>query len=269
MAERARLLGGTLEVESTPGLGDARARPTCRTPTTPRSPPAGARVRLLIADDHEAIRIGIARLLADVEPSIEVVGHAGSGREALALWRALRPDVVADGPAHARRRRRRGHRRGSGREDPEAAIVALTAFDHDELVAGALRAGARGYLGKDASRRRARPRRARRGPRRRRSCRATPSTASTPTSTAPPPSPSREREVFSLLERGLPDRQIADALSISVKTVEKHVGAILRKTGARTAPRPPCGAGSGPCGRGIPHRTDGGSPRWRAPGLAS
>ena len=43
----------------------------------------------------------------------------------------------------------------------------------------------------------------------------------------------REREVLSLLERGLPDRQIADALSISVKTVEKHVGAILRKTGAQ------------------------------------
>ena len=45
--------------------------------------------------------------------------------------------------------------------------------------------------------------------------------------------PSREQQVLALLERGLPDRQIAEELSISVKTVEKHVGAILRKTGAQ------------------------------------
>ena len=107
------------------------------------SGPAVARVRLLIADDHEAIGVGIARLLADVEPSIEVVGQAGSGREALLLWRALRPDVVLmdlrmpDGDGVEAIVRIRA-------EDPEAAIVALTAFDHDELVAGALRAGARG-----------------------------------------------------------------------------------------------------------------------------
>ena len=114
------------------------------------SAPARTRVRLLVVDDHEAIRIGIARLLSDAEPSIEVVGQAGSGREALARWRTLRPDVVLmdlrmpDGDGVEAIVRIRG-------EDAEAAIVALTAFDHDELVAGALRAGARGYLGKDAS----------------------------------------------------------------------------------------------------------------------
>ena len=86
MAERARLVGGTLAVESTPGWGTSvRARLPRAGDASSR--PAVARVRLLIADDHQAIRIGIERLLADVEPSIEVVGHAGSGREAVALWR--------------------------------------------------------------------------------------------------------------------------------------------------------------------------------------
>ena len=195
------------------------------------SGPAVARVRLLIADDHEAIGVGIARLLSDVEPSIEVVGQAGSGREALLLWRALRPDVVLmdlrmpDGDGVEAIVRIRA-------EDPEAAIVALTAFDHDELVAGALRAGARGYLGKDAS-----------GADLARAVLAAAHGGALLSSHAVERLQAhfngavelsvREREVFSLLERGLPDRQIADALSISVKTVEKHVGAILRKTGAQ------------------------------------
>ena len=230
MAERARLLGGTLEVESTPGWG-TRVRARLPHAEDEPSPSPAARVRLLIVDDHEAIRIGIARLLADVEPSIEVVGHAASGRAALILWRTLRPDVVLmdlrmpDGDGVEAIVRIRS-------EDPEAAIVALTAFDHDELVTGALRAGARGYLGKDAS-----------GADLARAVLAAAHGAALLSSEAVDrlhahfngavALSEREREVFSLLERGLPDRQIADALSISVKTVEKHVGAILRKTGAQ------------------------------------
>jgi DNA-binding NarL/FixJ family response regulator len=117
-------------------------------------------------------------------------------------------------------------------EDPGAAIVALTAFDHDELVTAALRAGARGYLGKDAS-----------GADLARAVLAAAHGGAVLSGDAvqrvhahlngAPELSEREREVLGLLERGLPDRRIADALSISVKTVEKHVGAILRKTGAQ------------------------------------
>ncbi len=189
-----------------------------------------ARVRLLLVDDHEAVRIGIARLLGDAEPSIEVVGHAGSGRQALVLWRALRPDValmdlrMPDGDGVEAIAAIRD-------EDPAAAIVALTAFDHDELVAAALRAGARGYLGKDAS-----------GAELARAVLAAAHGGALLSEGAvdrlhahfngATGLSDREQEVLNLLERALPDRQIADALSISVKTVEKHVGAILRKTGA-------------------------------------
>ena len=230
MAERARLAGGSLELESTPGWG-TRVRARLPRAGDASEAPAGTRVRLLIADDHEAIRIGIERLLADVEPSIEVAGHAASGREAVALWRALRPDVVlmdlrmpdGDGVEAIARIRR---------EDTEAAVVALTAFDHDELVAGALRAGARGYLGKGVP-----------AEELARAVLAAAHGGAVLSSdvvdrlhahlNGAGALSDREREVFSLLERGLPDRQIADALSISVKTVEKHVGSILRKTGAR------------------------------------
>ena len=230
MAERARLMGGTLDVESTPGWG-TRVRAHLPNAGDAAGPAAGSRLRLLIVDDHEAFRAGIARLLADVEPSIEVVGQAESGRQAVLMWRALRPDVTLmdlrmpdmDGVEAIVRVRA---------EDPEAPIVALTAFDHDELVTGALRAGARGYLGKDAPAADL--------------ARAVLAAARGDAFLSGDAVQrlhahfngaavlsDREREVFSLLERGLPDRQIADALSISVKTVEKHVGSILRKTGAQ------------------------------------
>jgi signal transduction histidine kinase/DNA-binding NarL/FixJ family response regulator len=227
MAERARLLGGTLEVDSTPGWG---TRVRAHLPHGEAPEPLDGRVRLLIVDDHEATRLGVARLLADAEPSIEVVGQAGSGREALVLWRSLQPDVVlmdlrlpdGDGVEAIIRIRE---------EDRRAAIVALTGFDHDELVSGALRAGARGYLGKDAS-----------GPELARAVLAAAGGGAFLSEGAveglhahfngSATLSARERQVLGLLERGRSDRQIADALSISVKTVEKHVGAILRKTGA-------------------------------------
>ncbi len=90
MAERARLMGGTLEVDSTPGWG-TRVRAHVPLVGGVSAPAALPRIGVLLVDDHEAARVGIARLLADAEPSIEVLGQAGSGREALILWRALRP----------------------------------------------------------------------------------------------------------------------------------------------------------------------------------
>jgi len=197
----------------------------------PPRDPAVARIRVLVVDDHEAVRVGISRLLSDAEASIEVVGQAGSGRQALVLWRTLRPDVtlmdlrMPDGDGVETIAAIRA-------QAPDAAIVALTAFDHDEMAAGALRAGARGCLGKDAS-----------GPDLARAVLA----AARGGAVLSPDAverlrvhldgghglSDREQEVLGLLERALPDRQIAEALSISVKTVEKHVGAILRKTGAQ------------------------------------
>ena len=162
---------------------------------------------------------------------MEVVGEAASGREALVVWRSRRPDVVlmdlrmpdGDGVEAIL---------GIRAEDPDAAIVALTAFDHDELVDGALRAGARGFLGKDAS-----------GDELARAVLAAAHGGAVLSGDAidrlhahyngAAALSTREREVMDLLERGLTDRQIAAALTISVKTVEKHVGSILRKTGAR------------------------------------
>jgi DNA-binding NarL/FixJ family response regulator len=119
-------------------------------------------------------------------------------------------------------------------EDPHARIVALTAFTNDELVAGAFRAGARGYVGKSASVS---------------ELVGAVLTASRGDTVLSGPAADRlrshlngsggylalterEREVVALLERGAPDREIAAALHISTKTVEKHVGSILRKTGA-------------------------------------
>ena len=245
MAERARLMGGSLQVESILGWG-TRVRAHLPIAEAAPAPPPGARVRLLIADDHEATRLGIARLLADAEPSVEVVGQAASGRQAVAMWRALRPDVVlmdlrmprGDGVEAIVRIRA---------EDPDAAIVALTAFDHDELVTGAMRAGARGYLGKDATG--AGLARAELAAAHGHALLSGEAVARLHAHfTGSVALSDREREVMSLLERGLPDRQIADALCISVKTVEKHVGAILRKTGAqnRTEAALRVRAGAGP-----------------------
>ena len=230
MVERAELMGGTLEVDSTPGWG-TRVRAHLPHPGTDPLAPPPRRVRVLVVDDHESVRVGITRLLSDAEPSIEVIGQAGSGQEALAMWRAHRPDVAlmdirmpnGDGVEAISWIRA---------EDPSASIVALTAFDHDERVSGALRAGARGFLGKDAS-----------GAELARAVLAAAHGDAVLGSGAvdqlyahlngAASLSAREREVFALLERGLTDRQIAHALTISVKTVEKHVGAILRKTGAQ------------------------------------
>jgi DNA-binding NarL/FixJ family response regulator len=119
-------------------------------------------------------------------------------------------------------------------EDPEARIVALTAFASDEVVAGAFRAGARGYVGKDATEVElagavlavARGETVMSGPAADRLYAHL---------NSPPDAfdfTDREREVLALLERGAPDREFAETLGISVKTVEKHVGSILRKSGA-------------------------------------
>jgi signal transduction histidine kinase/DNA-binding NarL/FixJ family response regulator len=234
MAERARLLGGTFEVDSTPGWG-TRVRAWIPTASDPDADPAsaGRPVRILVADDHAVTRAGIVRLLSAAAPTLHVVGEAASGTQAVTAWRELRPDVVlmdlqmpdGDGIEAITRIRE---------QDPKAKIIALTAFAGDEQVAGAFRAGARGYVGKDASEVELagavlavwRGETVMSGPA------ADRLYALLNAGTDPFAFTDREREVLALLERGAPDREIADTLGISVKTVEKHVGSILRKSGA-------------------------------------
>ena len=202
-------------------------------------------MRVLVVDDHAVTRAGIVRALSTADPSVQVVGEAASGDRAVSEWRALRPDVVlmdlqmpeGDGIEAIARIRA---------EDATASVLAVTAFATDELVAGALRAGARGYIGKEASeaelaravRAAARGEMVVSGPAAERLHSHLNGTHGGAALTQ------RERQVLSFLERGSTDREIASALTISVKTVEKHVGAILRKLGAqnRTAGG---GAGSG------------------------
>lgn len=106
------------------------------------------RIRVLIVDDQSLVRVGIQALLSR-KPDIDVVGHAANGEEALRQVEALDPDVVLmdirmpvmDGIEATRQLVARGARAG---------IIILTTFSDDENVFGALAAGARGYLLKDA-----------------------------------------------------------------------------------------------------------------------
>jgi DNA-binding NarL/FixJ family response regulator len=110
--------------------------------------PDGAPVRVLLADDQRLVRESLATLLG-LLGGIELVGSASDGEEAVALAIAHEPDVVLmdlrmprmDGIAATRALRERV---------PDARVIALTTFADDESVLGALRAGARGYLTKDA-----------------------------------------------------------------------------------------------------------------------
>ncbi len=106
-------------------------------------------VRVVVADDHDLVRVGLVMILA-AQPDIEVVGEAADGVEVVALARRLRPDVCLfdvrmpglDGIEATRRLA------GPDVEDP-MAVVAVTTFDLDEYVHAALNSGARGLLLKD------------------------------------------------------------------------------------------------------------------------
>ncbi|MEO8158806.1 MAG: response regulator transcription factor [Betaproteobacteria bacterium] len=105
------------------------------------------RIRVLIAEDHVLVRRGLAAII-NMEEDVTVVGEAADGEEAIEQWRRLRPDVVLmdlrmprlEGVGAIKRIRA---------EDPRAAIIVLTTFDHDEDIYAGLRAGAKAYLLKD------------------------------------------------------------------------------------------------------------------------
>jgi DNA-binding NarL/FixJ family response regulator len=194
-------------------------------------------IRILIADDHDGFRSGLAALLG-TQPGLEVAGEAATGESAVAAALSLQPDVVLmdlnmpglDGIAATRR---------IVDTSPHIAVLVLTMADNDAAVFDALRAGARGYLLKGADRAELT-----------RAVRAVASGEAifgpdvarrlmTYFATAPVRAPAfpdlseRELEVLELIARGMSNQQIVDRLVISPKTVRNHISNIFSKLQVR------------------------------------
>ena len=200
-------------------------------------------IRVLLVDDQAIVRSGLKLALADAD-DLSVVGEAGDGREAIEQTRVTRPDVVL---MDVRMPRLDGISATEGvlAASPTTRVLMLSTFGEDEEVFGALRAGASGYLLKDAE-----PRdivAAIRAVHAGESVVAPGVTRSlidaalTATPTTPRPGPAldevlspRELEVLRLLATGRSNQQIARDLYLSEPTVKTHVSAMLGKLGLRS-----------------------------------
>jgi DNA-binding NarL/FixJ family response regulator len=195
-----------------------------------------AAIRVAIADDQRVVREGLETMLGLVD-GIEVVGTAADGEAALELAARAEPDVMLmdlrmphiDGVEATERLRARS---------PGTCVLVLTTYADDEVLFPALRAGARGYLTKDAGADEiaAAIRAVHRG-----ETHLDPAVqarlvatvrdgggAATPDGLTP-----REAEVLTLIARGLSNREIAERLVVSAATVKTHVNRIFTKVGAR------------------------------------
>jgi DNA-binding NarL/FixJ family response regulator len=199
-------------------------------------------VRVLVADDQEIVRAGLTMIL-NAQPDIEVVAEAANGQRAVEIAQRLRPDVClfdvrmpgVDGIEATRRLA------GPGVADP-LAVVVITTFDLDEYVYAALRAGARGFLLKDA------------GPAMLAQAvhaAATGDALIAPSITArllrafaqtgpatPPARPTealtdREKQVLAAVANGRTNSEIARELFITLSTVKTHIASLMAKLGAR------------------------------------
>jgi DNA-binding NarL/FixJ family response regulator len=200
----------------------------------------GEAVRVLLVDDQELVRSGLRRILRRKD-GFEIVAECADGSEVEESVRRHRPDVVV---MDLRMREVDGieaTRRLNLRPDPPPVLV-LTTFDDDELLSGALRAGAAGFVLKDSP-----------AEQLVHAVRTVAAGAavldpavtgrvletyrSAPSGTAPTAPPqsltSRELDVLCLLGRGLSNTEIATALSISEVTVKSHIGRIFTKLGLR------------------------------------
>jgi len=191
--------------------------------------------RVVIVDDHQLAREGLQRMLAG-EPDLVVVGEAATGQEALALCARLRPDLVLmdvrmpdlDGLAATQALRQ---------ADPALNVIIVTMYDDPNYLFQALKAGAAGYLLKDATKQQVvtAVRQVLRGAillnpelmthLLRRLARQ----ATAPAQPAPEQLTAREIEVLGLLSEGLTNREIAHRLHLGLGTVKVHVGHIIAK----------------------------------------
>ena len=235
MTERAREVGATVDVDSLPGWG---TRIRARFPYLPDTEPQVPRLRVLVAARQPALRAGLARLLAWTEPGIEVIGEVGTAAEASQACAELRPDVaLVDLGLPIERSASENGIAGLLIGQDGGLVVVGVCDAHDERVAVAMRAGARGCVDVAVD-----------GPELARAVVAAGRGQAILSGSAlrqlhrglraqaderPDALTEREHQVRGLMEQGLPDKLIAERLVLSVKTVEKHAGAVLRKTGAR------------------------------------
>lgn len=199
-------------------------------------------ITILLVDDQPLFREGLRTLLS-VQPDLKVVGEAGDGEEALKLCRTLKPAVVLmdlqmpvlDGVEATRRLHH---------EQPDSRVIVLTTFDDDEMVFDGLRAGALGYLLKDAPSEKLAEaiRAAARG-----ESFLQPSIAAKvvaefarlATKRIPPaqallePLSDREQEILALIATGATNREIGNQLFLAEGTVKNHVTNVLGKLGVR------------------------------------
>ena len=201
-----------------------------------------ASIRVLVADDQRTVRDGLSMLVGLID-GVEVVGAACDGVEAVELAQTERPDVVLMDLRMPRMEGAEATRRIRA-ELPDTQVLVLTTYADDESLFGALQAGARGYLTKDASAEEIEH-----------ALRALVAGEThldplvqqrlvaavldtKPIPDAPPqPLPDdltpREAEVLKLIASGLSNTEIAEALVVSQATVKTHVNRIFHKTGAR------------------------------------
>lgn len=197
-------------------------------------------IRILLADDHQMLRDGLRAILAS-ESDLDVVGEVGDGRSAVAMSRALVPDVVVMDIAMPDMNGVEATRRIK-RENPEVKIVALSMYPDRRYVIGMLEAGASGYVLK-ASAYDELTRAVRAVSEGKKYLSPDITGVVVEAQVHPPPadqgSPytvlgAREREIVQLLAEGKTSPQIADQLHISTATVETHRRNIMRKLGIHT-----------------------------------
>ena len=190
-------------------------------------------IKILIADDHPLIRQGL-RVIIETQPDLELVGEASNGEQAVQKALTLHPDIVImdlqmpikDGLAATRE---------IAQADPQAQVLVLTSFPDDDNVYAAIKAGAMGFLLKDSSadylldaiRTVSRGESVLHPTIARKLMQEIKQSPKLPPTTEP--LTPREVEVLGCLTRGMANQQIANELSVSVRTVTTHVRNILDK----------------------------------------